>query len=397
MALHAVESGNVPCPSHLVWELVCNGEFEFRVDAFKVERKQPPAVGETFDLMLCAPKIMPPAKRSFRILDINDALMNFKFELIPAAGAPTEVHNINVRHVTSDNTTFVAFETDFGKDTPKATVDEWRNQTKIALSVLSRLTSAPRRTAHPFRDKAKHMDSTNWDHVPLRDSDVLVLTHAKSGTTWTQQIMWQLVNGGKANPADYDQVWHSPWVDMNAVPPPPVKAKWINSLPDRRVLKSHLPLDALPWNTKTRYIYIGRDGRDVIMSLFNHHNSLTDALRGMLNVGPVLEFAPFFDAFLTGSIYWDWFSHIVSYWKYRHLSNLLLVHYNDLKADSRSEIRRIAKFCNIVLDEKQLDNVVEHSSFEWMRNTSTCSRLRRFCSPRVISSTRARTSAGRRS
>jgi len=211
------------------------------------------------------------------------------------------------------------------------------------------------------------MDSTNWDHVPLRDSDVLVITHAKSGTTWTQQIMWQLVNGGKENPADYDQIWHSPWVDMIAVPPPPVKAKWINSLPDRRVLKSHMPLDALPWNSNTRYIYIGRDGRDVIMSLFNHHNSLTDALRGMLNVGPALEFAPFFDAFLTGSVYWDWFSHIVSYWKYRHLSNLLLVHYNDLKADSRAGIKRIAKFCNIVLDEKQLDNVVEHSSFDWMK------------------------------
>jgi len=154
---------------------------------------------------------------------------------------------------------------------------------------------------------------------------------------------------------------------MLLVPPALLKAKWVNVLPDRRVFKSHVPLNHLAWNPKTRYIYIVRGGKDVVMLMDNHHCSHTDILRGALIVGAKMEFGPFFDAFLEGTIYWDWFSHIVSYWKYRHVPNLLLLHYNELKADPRGQIKRIAKFCNAELDEKQLNNVVEHSSFEWMK------------------------------
>jgi hypothetical protein len=39
----------------------------------------------------------------------------------------------------------------------------------------------------------------------------------------------------------------------------------------RRFLKTHLPLDALVFSPKAKYIYIGRDGRDVVWSMYNHH------------------------------------------------------------------------------------------------------------------------------
>ena len=39
----------------------------------------------------------------------------------------------------------------------------------------------------------------------------------------------------------------------------------------RRFLKTHLPVDALVFSEKAKYIYIGRDGRDVVWSLYNHH------------------------------------------------------------------------------------------------------------------------------
>src|SRR5207237_1422640 len=45
----------------------------------------------------------------------------------------------------------------------------------------------------------------------------------------------------------------------------------------RRFLKSHLPLDALPYFPEVRYLWVVRDTRDVFMSLWNHYSSHTDA------------------------------------------------------------------------------------------------------------------------
>src|SRR5438093_1031217 len=107
-----------------------------------------------------------------------------------------------------------------------------------------------------------HMDSTVWNDFAFRDDDVIVATYAKSGTTWTQQIVGQLVFGGDS-PAPMHEL--SPWLDLR-VPPKEVKFAALEAQAHRRVVKSHLPLDALVFSPKAKYLYIGRDGRDVLFS-----------------------------------------------------------------------------------------------------------------------------------
>ena len=46
----------------------------------------------------------------------------------------------------------------------------------------------------------------------------------------------------------------------------------------RRVMKSHLPADALVISPRAKYIYVARDGRDVAWSEHNHMHNATDAL-----------------------------------------------------------------------------------------------------------------------
>lgn len=80
----------------------------------------------------------------------------------------------------------------------------------------------------------------------------------------------------------------SPWFDLR-VPPLEAQLPGLESLTERRQLKSHLPLDALVFSPKAKYIYIGRDGRDCYMSLYNHYKSGNDLWYHVLNDTPGLS------------------------------------------------------------------------------------------------------------
>jgi len=105
-----------------------------------------------------------------------------------------------------------------------------------------------------------HMDSTVWNDITFRDDDIVITTYAKSGTTWLQQIISQLIFTGQEGLPVAEM---SPWVDLR-VPPKEVKLPEIEAQTHRRFLKTHLPVDALVFSEKAKYIYIARDARDVM-------------------------------------------------------------------------------------------------------------------------------------
>ena len=55
-----------------------------------------------------------------------------------------------------------------------------------------------------------HMDSTRWNGFPFRDGDIVIATWARSGTTWTQQIVSQLIFNG-AEGINLSSL--SPWIE----------------------------------------------------------------------------------------------------------------------------------------------------------------------------------------
>ena len=104
-----------------------------------------------------------------------------------------------------------------------------------------------------------HFDSTAWNRFMFRDDDIVVSTYGKSGTTWMQQIVGQSIFGGDEN---VDLAEMSPWLDLR-VPPTRVKLALLEA-------QTHLPVDALVFSPMAEYIYIGRDGRDVVWSIYDH-------------------------------------------------------------------------------------------------------------------------------
>ena len=220
-----------------------------------------------------------------------------------------------------------------------------------------------------------HFDSTIWNGFPFRDDDIIIATYAKSGTTWVQQIVSQLIFDGAE---DLPVAEMSPWLDLR-VPPKEIKLPAVEAQTHRRFLKTHLPVDALVFSPRAKYIYIGRDGRDVVWSLYNHHANANALWYEALNntpgrVGPPIGKPPssirqYFLEWLEndGYPFWPFWENIASWWAIRELPNVMLLHFARLKEDLPGEVRRMAKFLGIAIDEKNWPKILEHCSFDYMK------------------------------
>lgn len=226
-----------------------------------------------------------------------------------------------------------------------------------------------------------HFDSTIWNDFKFRDDDIIIATYAKSGTTWVQQIVSQLIFDGQEglNVAEM-----SPWLDLR-VPPKEVKLQAVEAQTHRRFLKTHLPVDALVFSDKAKYIYIARDGRDVVWSLYNHHANANQTWYEALNdtpgrVGPPIEPPPadivvYFREWLEkdGYPFWSFWENIKTWWDIRDLPNVHLLHFEALKRDMPGEIRRIADFIDVSISEERWEALVEHCTFDYMKRHATAS------------------------
>lgn len=223
-----------------------------------------------------------------------------------------------------------------------------------------------------------HIDSTRWDDFPLRSDDIVIATYGKSGTTWLQQIVAQLLFGGAAMLGFLEA---SPWLDSRLSDKVETLAL-LEAQQHRRFIKSHLPFDALPWSPTARYIYSVRDVRDVVWSLHRFHSDFTPLYLQMLNSIPgrvgdeIIPADPdmirYYRTWLErdGYPFWPFWSHIASWWAARHLPNVLLVHFNDLKTDLPGEISRIAAFLGIDVNAADWPRIVEHCGFDWMKRAT---------------------------
>jgi aryl sulfotransferase len=226
------------------------------------------------------------------------------------------------------------------------------------------------------------LDSTRWDQFVPRAGDVLICTSYKSGTTWMQRIISLLLFGPGPLPAGLFDL--SPWLEQRFSPVEELMEK-LDRQQHRRFVKSHLPLDALPYFPQVRYLWVVRDTRDVFMSLWNHYSSHTDEAyerfaSGDPEGGPLppcpADPREFWRCWMTRAAFpwendgWPYCSHhyhAASFWPYRRLPNLLAVHYNDLLADLPGQMRRVARFLGIDVPEENWPALVAAARFDAMK------------------------------
>ncbi|XP_072492467.1 sulfotransferase 2B1-like isoform X2 [Notamacropus eugenii] len=194
----------------------------------------------------------------------------------------------------------------------------------------------------------------------FQDTDVLLVTFPKSGTTWMQQILSLIFNKEDLQSIQNTPTWtRVPWVEHISFSDylPQMEA----SKP--RLLTTHFPARLLIHNlknTKARVVYLARNPKDVLVSYYHFHK-LAKFLPDFSS------FEDFFDQFLEGKVnFGSWFNHIKDWLGVQQELNFFLITYEDLSQDPRQAIQNLSTFLGQQLEPKELENILHYCSFSFM-------------------------------
>lgn len=209
--------------------------------------------------------------------------------------------------------------------------------------------------SRPFDEVAETVLSQS-----LSDSDVVISTFSKCGTTWCGQIAHGIRSNGDLSFANLGEVM--PWLEMGHVFGHDVNQKqtWQPSL-----YKSHMPLSQLPRGAKV--INIIREPGDVLMSYYNFwSNTLFDPEKISIEM---LAKRIFFSDHSSGPrnmFSLNYYQHIVDFHELDYDGPVLFLAYEDMKLNLPAAARRMARFMEIDLSKTRERLVVEQSTFEFM-------------------------------
>ena len=101
--------------------------------------------------------------------------------------------------------------------------------------------------------------------------DCKEIINLHSGTTWVQEIVWQIYNKGAVS--SVKQAFRVPFLEMTATHEKLVELIDLKTLSSPRLIKSHLTYSTTPRSAnkddQCKYIYIARNPKDVAVSYFH--------------------------------------------------------------------------------------------------------------------------------
>lgn len=199
--------------------------------------------------------------------------------------------------------------------------------------------------------------------------DVFVCSYPKSGTTWMQHIVATLCAGGVQvgeHISDYTPFFDiDPHWDLERCQiAPDIRAK--HKKLNRRMFNTHLRWEMMPAHLPAKFVYVMRDGRDTSTSFYHHlsHQMKKDGSAPVVTS----EFPQFHSDWCKGVLpFGSWVDHLWSWDQAKHDDRVLFVRYEDLLADLKPSIARIAGHLGVELSDQKLEEILPKFSFDYMK------------------------------
>ena len=214
-------------------------------------------------------------------------------------------------------------------------------------------------------------DNRRWDHITLRADDVLVVTPPKSGTTWMQTIVALLFSGDPN--VETQLAVKMPWIDIRIREIDEVAAR-VEAMGHRRSMKSHTPLNGIPYKSEPQYLYVLRHPLDAHFSYRNHMRNIPLNFFGFFY--PEGDEETTFRRFLDGAA--EGFdmdamplATIIQHFKaaraLAYRPNVTLFHYADMTRDLAGTFEKVAALLGVSHPPALMRQLVEAAKFDNMQ------------------------------
>jgi len=228
-----------------------------------------------------------------------------------------------------------------------------------ALSACERLCSVDVASTYIALREAFH----------CKERDAFVVTYPRCGTTWMVQVVTCVLHGATA---DYSA--HGVFVEGAIA----TKASFVWTMEEMqppRILKMHAPSEFYPGllrGSETdlqdhgKAVYVVRNPKDALVSLRHHHSN-----------NAAIRFEGTWEEWVQQWLAGDrsreyggtYFEHVKGWWQMarRHPDRVLIVYFEDMKADLAKTIREVAAFLGRDVPEPEVEKMAQRCSFSAMK------------------------------
>jgi hypothetical protein len=223
---------------------------------------------------------------------------------------------------------------------------------------------------NPLFDRQQFEDII--DHFRTRADDAFVCTYVKAGTTWCQQIVTLLLNGGEQGAKSYGET--VPWLEALCAPsatplasreaPGFADVKAVDAWAGPRFFKTHATVADLPrGQAPVKVIAVARNPKDTVVSLYHHASNKPEfGFKG--------TFDEFLRVFLAGNAEnGSWFSHVNDWHCASRASDKVMwLTYEGMISNHAGAVRQIASFLQLHVSEEAIQKTVANSTIASMRS-----------------------------